>query len=129
MSTSRMQDEIFDLHEINASIVKRQKMAIAMLEEDAVNQRDCDEIAGAERTEWIINVLRGDSVPPPAPTRKVVPPYISSRMDGPRVVVTFWWGGDDKAPPARMEMYDDQALRMARDINDVLEGRAHDAAN
>jgi len=51
--------EIADLQEINAGIVKRQKAAIAFLEQIETDQLDCNEMIGAEETRHVINILTG----------------------------------------------------------------------
>lgn len=60
MSTSRMQDELFDLYEINARIVKRQKAAIKTLNQIMVDQLDRDESLEASETERVIKILTGE---------------------------------------------------------------------
>ena len=59
--------------------------------------------------------------------KKQPTPYVDVKTeDGPlgeNVIVTFDFGG------THLEMYDDQALKMARHIHDVLEGRDHDSKN
>ena len=62
MSTNRMQEAIFDLHEINAGIVKRQKAALARLEVILADQLDRDELVEADETEAVINILLGKPV-------------------------------------------------------------------
>jgi hypothetical protein len=53
-------------------------------------------------------------------------PYVVLFDDEPTVVIFRWWMDDGLGLIDEIQMYDDQALRMARDIIDTLEGRDHD---
>jgi len=73
MSMNRLQNEIADLHEINSGIVARQKVALTLLRSIMSDQLDRDEDDEAEETQWVINVLLGNSVAPPVPTNEEAP--------------------------------------------------------
>lgn len=59
MSTNRLQEELFDLHEINAGIVSRQKAAISHLKRIEADQLDRDDLLEAADTRHVINILMG----------------------------------------------------------------------
>lgn len=62
------------------------------------------------------------------PAKKMPAPLVTSKVESDeRVVIKLMFGSDDEEPVCVFEMFEDQALLLARHIHDELETRDYDS--